>query len=192
MTIILASNNKHKVEEIQAILAETDIEIKTLADINFHEDIIEDGDTLEDNAWIKADTIHELTGLNVMADDTGLEVDALDGRPGVHSARYAGPQRDSEDNMNLLIQELSEASSRNAQFRTVIALWLDGRKHQFEGVIRGTIGSQRQGVGGFGYDPIFTPKGFEDSFGVLSSDIKNEISHRGRAVKKVADFLKGL
>jgi len=192
MTIILASNNKHKVEEIQAILAETDIEIKTLADINFHEDIIEDGDTLEDNAWIKADTIHELTGLNVMADDTGLEVDALDGRPGVHSARYAGPQRDSEDNMNLLIQELSEASSRNAQFRTVIALWLDGRKHQFEGVIRGTIRSQRQGVGGFGYDPIFTPKGFEDSFGVLSSDIKNEISHRGRAVKKVADFLKGL
>lgn len=186
---VLASHNQHKVDEIRKITSDLNITIFSLSDLDIHDEIIEDGATLDDNAWIKADYLYKLGYKYVIADDTGLEVDALDAAPGVYSARYAGPAKDSEANMAKLLSALSNCKNRNAQFRTALAVYIDGVKHSFEGIIRGTIAKAKIGEGGFGYDPIFIPEGHETSFGVLSGDIKNEISHRGRALQAFKSFL---
>lgn len=189
ISFVLASSNQHKVDEIREITSDLNITISSLSDLNIYDEIIEDGSTLDDNAWIKADYLFNLGHQYVIADDTGLEVDALDGAPGVYSARYAGPDKDSDANMNKLLNALSNCDNRDAQFRTVLAVYMDGVKHSFEGVIRGKIAKTKTGDGGFGYDPIFIPVGHEASFGVLSSDIKNAISHRGRALEAFNAFL---
>ena len=190
MNFILASHNQHKAKEILAILDDNNLTISTLNDIGYNDEIIEDGNTLEENAWIKANTIHTFLASNVMADDTGLEVDTLEGKPGVYSARYAGADCNSEDNIDKLLLALEKHTNRGAQFRTVVAVWINSEKFEFEGVIRGHILKERQGKGGFGYDAVFVPEGFNDSFGVLSPRIKNEISHRAKAFRKLAIFLK--
>ena len=193
MNIVFATNNKHKLDEIRHILG-GEIEILSLADIDCHDDIPETADTLEGNALIKAQYIYDKYGVSCFADDTGLEVDALGGAPGVYSARYAGGAgHDSEANMTKLLGEMDGVSNRAARFRTVIALILsDGKDcstHTFEGRIDGRIATERHGSEGFGYDPIFVPDGYDLSFAQLGNEVKNTISHRARAVKKLADFL---
>ncbi|MBQ6187674.1 MAG: non-canonical purine NTP diphosphatase [Prevotella sp.] len=198
MKIIFATNNRHKLEEISCILGNR-FEVLSLADIDCHDDIPEDADTLEENAMIKARYIWDHYHMNVFADDTGLEVDALGGRPGVHSARYAeGTDHDSEANMKKLLGELAENNNRNARFRTVIALLLGNDEenapsaYEFEGIVNGTIAHERHGSEGFGYDPIFVPDGYDKSFAELGNEVKNTISHRARAVAKLAEFLANL
>lgn len=198
MKIIFATNNRHKLEEISYILGNR-FEVLSLADIGCHDDIPEDADTLEENAMIKARYIWDHYHMNVFADDTGLEVDALGGRPGVHSARYAeGTDHDSEANMKKLLGELAENNNRNARFRTVIALLLGNDEenapsaYEFEGIVNGTIAHERHGSEGFGYDPIFVPDGYDKSFAELGNEVKNTISHRARAVAKLAEFLANL
>lgn len=198
MKIIFATNNRHKLEEISYILGNR-FEVLSLADISCHDDIPEDADTLEENAMIKARYIWDHYHMNVFADDTGLEVEALDGRPGVHSARYAeGTDHDSEANMKKLLGELAENNNRNARFRTVIALLLGNDEenapsaYEFEGIVNGTIAHERHGSEGFGYDPIFVPDGYDKSFAELGNEVKNTISHRARAVAKLAEFLANL
>ena len=181
MEIIFATSNAHKASEVNQILGVDQCQLKTLKDIGFTEDIAETGATLNENAWIKTDHIHRLYGGNVIAEDTGLEVFALDMEPGVYSARYAGSQRSDQDNMDKLLNELIDKDNRKAQFRTVVALILNNERYTFEGIVSGHIAQGRSGDGGFGYDPIFVPDGYDDSFGVLSPEIKNSISHRGRA-----------
>ena len=195
MKIVFATNNKHKLEEIRSILGSR-VEVLSLADINCHDDIPETGTTLEANAMQKAEYIASKYGTSVFADDTGLEVDALNGAPGVYSARYAGGDgHDSEANMTKLLAELGENNNRNARFRTVIALIItdDNGKtttvKQFEGIVNGTIIRERRGGEGFGYDPIFQPEGYNETFAELGNDIKNTISHRARAVAKLAEYL---
>jgi len=195
MKIVFATNNRHKLDEISYILGNK-FEVLSLADIGCHDDIPEDADTLEENAMIKARYIWDQYHMNVFADDTGLEVEALDGRPGVHSARYAeGTDHDSEANMKKLLGELAENNNRNARFRTVIALLLENGEgnapdaFEFEGIVEGTIARERRGKEGFGYDPIFVPKGYDESFAQLGIEVKNKISHRARAVAKLAEFL---
>lgn len=195
MKIVFATNNKHKLEEIRSILGSR-VEVLSLADINCHDDIPETGTTLEANAMQKAEYIVNKYGMSVFADDTGLEVDALNGAPGVYSARYAGGDgHDSEANMTKLLAELGENNNRNARFRTVIALIItdDNGQHttveQFEGIVNGTIIRERRGGEGFGYDPIFQPEGYNETFAELGNDIKNTISHRARAVAKLAEYL---
>lgn len=196
MRIVFATNNKNKLSEIRSILG-NDIEVLSLSDINCYVDIPETGKTLEDNARQKAEYIYKHYGLNVFADDTGLEVDALNGAPGVYSARYAGGKgHDSEANISKLLCKLGENNNRNALFRTVIALYEksdDDNKpiiHKFEGIVNGTIIKERRGGEGFGYDPIFEPKGYDKTFAELGNDVKNKISHRARAVAKLAEYLK--
>ena len=198
MKIIFATNNRHKLEEISCILGNR-FGVLSLADIDCHDDIPEDADTLEENAMIKARYIWDHYHMNVFADDTGLEVDALGGRPGVHSARYAeGTDHDSEANMKKLLGELAENNNRNARFRTVIALLLGNDEenapsaYEFEGIVNGTIAHERHGSEGFGYDPIFVPDGYDKSFAELGNEVKNTISHRARAVAKLAEFLANL
>ena len=186
---VLASHNEHKVQEVRTILSNLSMDIKSLSDLDIHDEIIEDGETLNANAWIKADYLYNRGHRNVIADDTGLEVLALGGAPGVYSARYAGPQKNSEDNMRKLLSELENKTDRSAQFRTVIACYIDGQKHTFEGIVKGKIDQTKTGEGGFGYDPLFIPDGYELSFAVLPSEVKNEISHRGRALEKLKQFL---
>lgn len=187
--IVFATNNKHKLDEIREILGEK-FEIVSLKDIGCDVDIPETGNTLEVNALQKAQYIKEHYGMDCFADDTGLEVEALNGAPGVHSARYAeGTDHDSNANMNKLLKELGNNNNRKARFRTVIALLLNGETHQFEGIVNGHIAYEKKGTEGFGYDPIFVPEGYDQSFAELGIDIKNHISHRARAVKKLADFL---
>ena len=195
MKIVFATNNKHKLEEIRSILGSR-VEVLSLADINCYDDIPETGTTLEANAMQKAEYIASKYGMSVFADDTGLEVDALNGAPGVYSARYAGGDgHDSEANMIKLLAELGENNNRNARFRTVIALIItdDNGKtttvKQFEGIVNGTIIRERRGGEGFGYDPIFQPEGYNETFAELGNDIKNTISHRARAVAKLAEYL---
>lgn len=193
MQIVFATNNQHKLSEIRSILGEK-FDILSLADIGCHDDIPETADTLEGNALQKAQYIVERYGISCFADDTGLEVDALDGAPGVFSARYAGGEgHDSEANMQKLLAELGENNNRKARFRTVIALLeKDGEKittHLFEGIVNGQITREKHGHEGFGYDPIFQPDGYDDTFAQLGMDIKNQISHRARAVKKLAKYL---
>ena len=191
MELVFATNNAHKLEEVRQILGDR-FKVLSLNDINCHEDIPETGDTFQDNALQKARYVKEHYGYDCFADDTGLEVKALNGAPGVHSARYAG-DHDSEANMTKLLQELEKKSDRSAQFRTVVALILNGQEVLFEGIVTGQIATERHyGDGGFGYDPIFVPDGYTETFSQMSSQGKNLISHRGRAVRKLADYLKTL
>ena len=191
MELVFATNNAHKLEEVRQILGDR-FKVLSLNDINCHDDIPETGDTFQDNALQKARYVKEHYGYDCFADDTGLEVKALGGAPGVHSARYAG-DHDSEANMTKLLSKLEKKSDRSAQFRTVIALILNGQEVLFEGIVTGKIAHERHyGDGGFGYDPIFVPDGYTETFSQMSSQGKNLISHRGRAVRKLADYLKQL
>ena len=191
MELVFATNNAHKLEEVRQILGDR-FKVLSLNDIGCHEDIPETGNTFQDNALQKARYVKEHYGYDCFADDTGLEVKALNGAPGVHSARYAG-DHDSEANMTKLLHELEKKSDRSAQFRTVIALILNGQEVLFEGIVTGQIATERHyGDGGFGYDPIFVPDGYTETFSQMSSQGKNLISHRGRAVRKLADYLKQL
>ena len=191
MKIVFASNNKNKIHEIQSMLPES-IQIVSLESIGCFEEIPETADTIEGNAILKANYISQNYGFDCFADDTGLEVDSLDGQPGVYSARYAGEQRNADDNMNKLLEQLLDKPNRNAQFKTVIALNLKGKQHLFTGIASGEITLEKMGTGGFGYDPIFKPTGFENTFAELSLEVKNEISHRGKATKALLEFLKNI
>ena len=186
--IVFATNNKHKQDEIRRI-SEGKIEILSLSDIGCHDDIPETGATLEENALQKADYIKRHFGYDCFADDTGLEVDALNGAPGVFSARYAGESCDPEDNMDKLLRELNGVENRKARFRTVIALVLNGNVHYFDGVVHGEITSERRGAEGFGYDPIFVPDGHCKTFAELGNGEKNKMSHRAIGTRKLVDFL---
>ena len=188
MKIVFATNNEHKLDEITKI-SKGKLEILSLSDINCHEEIPETGDTLKENALIKAKYVKDKFGLDCFADDTGLEVDALDNAPGIYSSRYAGPNCDPEDNMQKLLQNLHGLENRKAQFRTVIALILNGNEHYFEGIVKGEINYQKEGSNGFGYDPIFKPMGYDKTFGELPEEIKNSLSHRAVATQKLVDFL---
>jgi XTP/dITP diphosphohydrolase len=205
MKIVFATNNQHKLDEIRSILGKS-IEVLSLNDIDCHVDIPETGQTLEENALQKAQYIYDNYHMSVFADDTGLEVEALNGAPGIYSARYASmandnsASHDSEANMTRLLKELGENNNRKARFRTVIALILKKdvcpcgctsikEIHKFEGIVDGEIIRERRGGEGFGYDPIFQPDGYDKTFAELGMDIKNHISHRARAVQKLAEFL---
>lgn len=193
MKIIFATGNRNKLREIQALIGSR-AELLTPADHGIMEDIPEDQPTLEGNALQKARYIYEKTGMNCFADDTGLEVEALGGEPGVYSARYAavngaGEGHSSEANMALLLERLCGAENRRARFRTVIALILNGEEHLFEGIVEGEITRERSGAEGFGYDPVFRPTGYEQTFAEMPLELKNSISHRGRATAKLIEFL---
>ena len=196
MQLIFATNNQHKLEEISALLSRN-FELLGLKDLNMDEEIPEDHDTLEANASQKAWYISEKTGLNCFADDTGLEVDALDGAPGVYSARYSRmghptfPEMDAaQGNIRKLLLKMEDVEERSARFRTVISLVLNGKEYQFEGVVEGTITELASGAKGFGYDPIFIPRGYDTTFAEMNLSLKNQISHRARAVTQLVDFLK--
>lgn len=188
MKIVFATNNEHKLDEINKI-SKGQLEILSLSDINCHKDIPETGDTLKENALIKAQYVKENFGLDSFADDTGLEVEALNNAPGIYSSRYAGSECNSDKNMQKLLHDLQGKENRNAQFRTVIALIFNGEEHFFEGIVKGEIINQKEGTNGFGYDPIFKPSGYDKTFGELSEEIKNSLSHRAIATKKLVDFL---
>ena len=188
MKIVFATNNQHKLDEIKKI-SKGQLEILSLSDINCHEDIPETGNTLKENALIKARFVKVKFGLDCFADDSGLEVDALNNAPGIYSSRYAGPDCNSEDNMQKLLQDLQGKENRSAQFRTAIALIMNGEEHYFEGIIKGDIIHQKKGTNGFGYDPIFKPSGYDKTFGELPEEIKNSLSHRAIATKKLVAFL---
>ena len=188
MKIVFATNNKHKLSEIRQILGGR-VEVLSLNDIGCNVDIPETGSTLEENALQKAQYVYDHYHIDCFADDTGLEVNALNGAPGVYSARYAGDGHDSEANMTKLLNELGENNNRNARFRTVIALIQQGEVHEFEGIVNGQIIRERRGGEGFGYDPIFQPDGYDQTFAELGLDIKNQISHRARATRKFAEYL---
>ena len=189
MKLVFATNNRHKLDEVRAIVGDK-VEVLSLNDIGCHDDIPETADTLQGNALIKARYIHEKFGVDCFADDTGLEVEALDGAPGVYSARYAGEECNSEANMQKLLQNLTGKSNRNAQFRTVIALIIKGEEKLFNGIVKGTITEEKRGDSGFGYDPVFVPEGFSESFAQMSGDMKNSISHRYRATLELSNYLK--
>lgn len=186
--IVFATNNIHKLAEVQQML-EAKYEVVGLKEIDFTGDIPETGETLEANASIKSKFVFEKYGLNCFSDDTGLEVDALGGRPGVYSARYAGESGNAEKNIEKLMQELEGIKNRKACFRTVVSLILDGKESFFEGVVYGEIIPEKRGGDGFGYDPVFAPDGYNETFAEMSASMKNTISHRARAVKKLLDFL---
>ncbi len=187
MNIVFATNNTNKIKEVQALLP-SHIKLVSLEEIGCVEDIPETQDTIEGNAIQKADYIKTHYGLDCFADDTGLEVMALDGAPGVYSARYAGPQRNADDNMNLLLSELASKDNRSARFKTVIAMHFQGEFITFEGICEGEITKSKTGTEGFGYDPIFQPKSFEKTFAEISLDEKNRIGHRGKAVSKLVTY----
>ena len=189
MKLVFATNNKHKLQEVRDIVGDR-VEVLSLNDINCHDDIPETADTLQGNALIKARHIYNKYGMNCFADDTGLEVEALDGAPGVYSARYAGEECNSEANMLKLLQNLTGKNNRNAQFRTVIALIINGEEKLFNGIIKGIISNEKRGDSGFGYDPVFIPEGYTESFAQMSGEMKNSMSHRFRATQQLADFLK--
>jgi XTP/dITP diphosphohydrolase len=186
--LCFATNNAHKIEEIQALLGDK-FNILTLHEIGCKEDLAETRTTLEGNSLQKAEYIWQNFAINCFADDSGLEVDALGGEPGVYSARYAGEQRNHSDNMDKLLQNLAKFEDKSAQFRAVITLILNGEIQQFEGIIRGKIIDEKRGKKGFGYDPIFVPDGYETTFAEMDLAEKNPISHRGLAVQKLIDFL---
>ena len=189
MKIVFATNNQHKLSEIRQILGDR-VEVLSLKDINCDVDIPETGTTLEANALQKAQYIYDHYHMDVFADDSGLEVEALHGAPGVYSARYAGGDgHDSEANMAKLLHELGENNTRRARFRTIIALIIQGQVHEFEGIVNGEIIRERRGGEGFGYDPIFQPEGYDQTFAELGVEVKNQISHRARATQKLVEFL---
>ncbi len=187
-TIVFATNNAHKLGELRGIAGE-EWNIVSLAEIGCHDDIPETADTLEGNALIKARWVKERYGYDCFADDTGLMVDALDGAPGVYSARYAGPGHDSVANMKLLLERMADKDNRNAHFSTVIALVMGGEEHIFEGRVDGSIAREPSGCGGFGYDPVFVPENSGRTFSEMTAEEKNAISHRGRATRKLMEFL---
>lgn len=187
-TIVFATGNAHKLAEVQAVLGD-DFRLVTAAQAGIAEEIPETGSTLEQNASQKSHYLYERLGIDCFADDTGLEVDALGGAPGVHSARYATDGHDFAANNRLLLKNMDGLSDRRARFRTVISLILDGREYMFEGRVEGRIAEAESGQGGFGYDPLFVPEGSNVSFAEMTAEEKNEISHRGRAVRKLAEFL---
>ncbi|QZK89881.1 non-canonical purine NTP diphosphatase [Flavobacterium sp. CHNK8] len=189
MKIVFASNNKNKIIELQSMLP-VSVTILSLESIGCHEEIPETASTIEGNAILKANYVTQKYGYDCFADDTGLEVLALDGAPGVYSARYAGEQRNPEDNMNLLLKNLTDKETRAAQFKTVIALNLNGEQHLFTGIAKGEITLEKIGNQGFGYDPIFQPEGYIETFAQLPLELKNEISHRGKATKQLLAHLK--
>ncbi|KAA6329910.1 Nucleoside triphosphate pyrophosphohydrolase [termite gut metagenome] len=186
--LVFATNNPHKLEEVSLILG-SKIKLLNLNDINCDVDIPETADTIEGNALLKARYVYENYHLNCFADDTGLEVEALNNEPGVYSARYAGEEKDSQANMMKVQQELEGKENRKARFRTVIALILNGKEYLFEGIARGEIIKEKRGSSGFGYDPIFMPEGYDKTFAELGNDIKSTISHRAAAVNKLCEFL---
>ena len=188
INLIFATSNQNKVLEIQKILPKK-FNIKSLKDLNYFEDVPENENTIEGNAIFKAKYIYEKFNINVFADDTGLEVEALNGEPGVHSARYAGTTRSSEKNIKKLLKNLKNIKNRNARFKTVIALIIDNKLHIFSGIVEGYILDSPKGNNGFGYDPIFCPNGFDKSFAELTLKEKNLISHRSFAMKKLIDFI---
>ena len=191
MQLVFATNNLNKIKEVQSLLPSS-IQIISLESIGCLEDIPETANTIEGNAIQKANYITEKYGYDCFADDTGLEVEALHGEPGVDSAHYAGEQRNANDNMNLLLENLQNQSNRNAQFKTVIALNLNGKQHLFTGIVEGKITLEKIGNQGFGYDPIFQPKGFSETFAQLSLAQKGQISHRGLATKQLIAFLESI
>ena len=191
MKLVFATNNLNKLAEVQKMLPTT-IELLSLKDINCFDDIEETATTLEGNAQIKANHISEKYGYNCFADDTGLEVSALNGAPGVYSARYAGEPTNAENNMQKLLNELHNQTNRDAQFRTSICLNLNGEQFLFDGVCKGQILSEKQGEQGFGYDPIFQPEGYKKSFAEMTAEEKNKISHRGLAIQQLVSFLKSM
>ena len=188
MELVFATNNKHKVREISDLL-DDNFRILGLAELNITEDIPEEAETLEENALFKARYVHEKTGKNVFADDTGLEVNVLGGAPGVYSARYAGESKSFDDNIEKLLREMNGADDRRARFRTVIALILDGTEYLFEGTVDGEIIRERRGSGGFGYDPVFLATGYDLTFAEIPLGEKNKISHRAKAMRQLLDFL---
>ena len=188
MKLIFASHNENKVSEIQNILGER-FNLLSLKELSYYDDIPETSETLEGNSIIKADTVFEQFNMPCFADDTGLEVDALGGEPGVYSARYGGEDKNSDKNMDLLLKKLHGNSNRSARFRTVITYRIQNETHQFEGVIDGNIISEKIGTYGFGYDPIFIPKGSQKTFAQMSTEEKNQFSHRSRAFEKLRIFL---
>lgn len=188
MNLVFATNNQHKFIEIRKIL-NADISLLSLNDIHCVDELPETQHTLEGNAQQKASYVYDNFGYNCFADDTGLEIEALNGRPGVYSARYAGQSKDPAENMNKVIRELRNISNRRARFRTVIALIINEKNHLFEGIVNGQILSEKRGTQGFGYDPIFLPDGYEVSFAQMNLDEKNKISHRGKAVAELVTYL---
>ncbi len=190
MKLVFATNNAHKLREVSQVVGDK-FTLLTPRECGIDEDIPEEQPTLEGNALQKARYIYARTGLDCFADDTGLEVDALGGEPGVRSARYATDGHDDEANKRLLLERMQGVEARGAQFRTAIALIIGGKEYLFEGIVRGNITTEEQGEGGFGYDPLFVAEGCEQSFAEISAEEKNAISHRGRAVRKLAEFLQG-
>ena len=188
MKLVFATNNLHKVREASEILGEG-FEIVTPAQLGITEDIPETGNSFRDNSAQKADFIYERTGLDCFADDSGLEVDVLGGAPGIETARYAGPAKDPAENIAKLLREMGPATHRKARFRTCVTLIMGGKKHFFDGVMEGSIGTSKYGKGGFGYDPVFIPEGYRVTAAQLSEDEKNAISHRGKALRAMAAFL---
>ncbi|MCR5191435.1 MAG: non-canonical purine NTP diphosphatase [Bacteroidales bacterium] len=193
MDLIFATHNRHKVSEVQAMLP-AGIHVRSLSDLGCDDDIPETADTLQGNALQKVQFVHERYHCNCFADDTGLEIDALDGRPGVYSARYAGEGCSFDDNVRKVLAELENVplAQRTARFRTVVALILDGRTYFFEGKVEGLMTLERHGVEGFGYDPIFLPEGYGQTFAEMDASEKNRISHRGRAMAQMVGFLERL
>jgi XTP/dITP diphosphohydrolase len=188
MNIVFATNNDNKTREIRNILGSS-FTLLSLSDLNINEDIPENEPTLEGNAMYKARHVHKIVNMDVFADDTGLEIDVLNGLPGVNSARFAGENKDSEANIDKILALMGSAENRKARFRTVIALIMDGKEYFFEGIINGHIISERRGRDGFGYDPVFVPEGRNSTFAEMSLDEKNKISHRARAFEKLKAFL---
>lgn len=188
MKIVFATHNKNKLEEVKKMLP--NVELLSLTDIKCFEEIPETSDTLKGNSILKANHVTEKYGFFCFADDTGLEVSILNGAPGVYSARYAGEENNSEANMEKLLNNLVDKSDRNAHFKTVITLNIDGKQYFFDGVCKGQILKEKKGAKGFGYDPIFQPDGYQESFAEMSMEEKGKISHRGLAVQKLIDFLK--
>jgi len=191
MDLVFATNNEHKLQEIKSILNGF-VNILSLKDIGCHEEIPETGNTLNANASQKANYIFKKYNINCFADDTGLEIEALNGEPGVFSARYAGEDKDSEKNMKKVLEKLKGKTDRSARFRTVISLIIDGKELLFEGVVNGRIIEAPKGTQGFGYDPVFVPDGYSQTFAELGDEIKNKISHRAKAVEKLAEYIKSL
>ncbi|MBK8081237.1 MAG: RdgB/HAM1 family non-canonical purine NTP pyrophosphatase [Saprospiraceae bacterium] len=187
--LIFATKNINKSSELKEILHGTNYKVLDLNDLGFNGEIDESGSTIHDNAKIKAFYLYEKTQKPSLSEDTGLEVDELEGEPGVYSARYAGLQRSDADNVNKLLEKMKQVSDRSAQFRTVIALATSENVFYFEGIVRGKIAESPMGHGGFGYDPVFIPKGYDKTFGELSKEIKNKISHRAKALEKLIEFL---
>ncbi len=191
MELVFATNNQHKLKELQAILG-NEFHLLSLKDIGCNEEIPEEQETLVGNASQKAFFIYNKYGYNCFADDTGLEIEALNGEPGVYSARYAGEEKSAEANMKKVLDKMAKINRRNARFKTVISLILNGEEHLFEGIVEGKILPEKKGGSGFGYDPIFQPEGFDYSFAEMELSQKNKISHRGRAVQKLVAYLKEL